>query len=140
MTKQEKIIVSAYTGFLMCDFDDMQKYIEKKLGRPVFTHELPSESVHDACRDDFLALCGDNKSLTNRDHLRELSNDDAAELLILSPEMEFCICRLCEHGNPTPQDDRGQCLNECRACSAEARCEAFKKWLKQPYEGSEDDD
>lgn len=30
MTKQEAIIVSAYTGFLMCDFGDMHEYIEKK--------------------------------------------------------------------------------------------------------------
>lgn len=35
MTKQERIIVSAYTGFLMCDFSDVHKYIEEKLGRSV---------------------------------------------------------------------------------------------------------
>lgn len=29
MTKQEKCIVSAYTGVLMCDFDDLQQYLEK---------------------------------------------------------------------------------------------------------------
>lgn len=33
MTKQEKCIVSAYTGVLMCDFDDLQQYLEKLLGR-----------------------------------------------------------------------------------------------------------
>ena len=32
MTKQEKIVVSAYTGVLMCDFDDLHEYIEDKLG------------------------------------------------------------------------------------------------------------
>lgn len=31
MTKYEAIVVSAYTGFLMCDFGDMHEYIEKKL-------------------------------------------------------------------------------------------------------------
>ena len=35
MTKQEKVIVSAYTGVLMCDFSDMHEYIEKVMGRPV---------------------------------------------------------------------------------------------------------
>ncbi len=30
MTKEEKIIVSAYTGVLMCTFSDMHEYIEKK--------------------------------------------------------------------------------------------------------------
>ncbi len=45
MTKQEKIIVSAYTGVLMCDFDEVQEYIQKKLGRPVFTHELADKDI-----------------------------------------------------------------------------------------------
>ena len=40
MTKWEKVVISAYTGVLMCDFDDLHKYIEDKLGRPVWTHEL----------------------------------------------------------------------------------------------------
>lgn len=40
MTYLERIIVSAYTGYLMCDFPDMHKYIEDKLGRPVWTHEM----------------------------------------------------------------------------------------------------
>lgn len=29
MTKQEKVIVSAYTGVLMCDFADLHEYIER---------------------------------------------------------------------------------------------------------------
>lgn len=61
MTKQERIIVSAYTGFLMCDFDDMHNYIEEKLGRPVWTHELADKNVlaeiREKCKLDFLALC-----------------------------------------------------------------------------------
>lgn len=63
MTKREKIIVSAYTGCLMCDFQDMHRYIEEKLGRPVFTHELASKAVLDeiraAAKPDFLELCND---------------------------------------------------------------------------------
>ena len=61
MTKQEKIIVSAYTGYLMCDISDMYEYIEKKLGRPVWTHELASKEVmaeiREATKSDFLELC-----------------------------------------------------------------------------------
>lgn len=61
MTKQEKIIVSAYTGYLMCNFSDMHEYIEKKLGRPVWTHELASkkimEEIREATKSDFLKLC-----------------------------------------------------------------------------------
>lgn len=62
MTKQEKVIVSAYTGILMCDFSDVHEYIEKKLGRPVWTHEFADEGLNDeireATREDFLSLCG----------------------------------------------------------------------------------
>lgn len=64
MTKQERIIVFVYTGFLMCDFSDVQKYIEEKLGRPVWTHEIASYNVQDeinkAVKPDFLALCGND--------------------------------------------------------------------------------
>lgn len=64
MTKQERIIVSAYTGVLMCNFDDMHKYIGEKLGRPVFTHELGCDEVKKeikaATKSDFLALCGND--------------------------------------------------------------------------------
>ncbi len=61
MTKQEKIIVSAFTGVLMCDFSDVHKYIEEKLERPVWTHELASERVWDEIKEktieDFLEIC-----------------------------------------------------------------------------------
>lgn len=61
MTKKERLIVSAYTGVLMTDFSDLHKFIEEKLGRPVWTHELASESVKEelkkAVKEDFLKLC-----------------------------------------------------------------------------------
>lgn len=63
MTKDEKLIVSAYTGVLMCDMGDFQKYIEDVLGRPVWTHELADhnvvEEIKAKVKDDFLALCKD---------------------------------------------------------------------------------
>lgn len=61
MTKQEAIVVSAYTGFLMCDFNDMHEYIEKKLGRPIYTHEfaldLIQKEIHEKVKPDFLKIC-----------------------------------------------------------------------------------
>lgn len=61
MTKQEKIIVSAYTGVLMCDFDDVHEYIQKKLGRSVFTHELADKDIQkeieEKTKEDFLEIC-----------------------------------------------------------------------------------
>lgn len=62
MTKQEQIIVSAYTGYLIADnFDEVQDYIQQKLGRPVFTHELADprvlEEIRDKVRPDLLSIC-----------------------------------------------------------------------------------
>ena len=61
MTDRERVVVSAYTGFLMCDFDDVHQYIEEKLVRPVWTHELADKAIqneiHEKTRPDFLTLC-----------------------------------------------------------------------------------
>lgn len=61
MTHREKVIVSAYTGVLMCNFNDVHEYIEKILGRPVWTHELADDKIWDeikeASKSDFIAIC-----------------------------------------------------------------------------------
>lgn len=65
MTKQERVIVSAYTGILMCDFSDVHEYIEDKLGRPIWTHDFAREDLWDeikeATKEDFLSLCSDDE-------------------------------------------------------------------------------
>ena len=82
MTKHEKIVVSAYTGVLMCDFDDLHKYIQEKLGRPVWTHELAAESVwaeiKEKSKEDFLAICQhDDGDLISRSALlKEVGDPD----------------------------------------------------------------
>lgn len=61
MTYQECVIVSAYTGYLMCDLDDVLKYIEEKVGETIWTHEMANQNcqamIHKAVKSDFLALC-----------------------------------------------------------------------------------
>ena len=61
MTIAEKIVVSAYTGYLMCDFDLMHQYIEKVMGRPVWTHEMAGDKFNEELRKkvkpDFLKIC-----------------------------------------------------------------------------------
>jgi hypothetical protein len=65
MTDQERIIISAYTGYLMCNFNEVHKYIEQKMGRPVWTHEMAAVSFAQELRakmkDDFLSLCSSNE-------------------------------------------------------------------------------
>lgn len=63
MTKQEKLIVSAYTGILMTEWDEFHKFAEELLGRPIYTHEFNEEEVVDEIvakvREDFMRLCED---------------------------------------------------------------------------------
>lgn len=63
MLEMEKIIISAYTGYLMTDFDKVHEYIERVLNRPVWTHELGNEHIYEMIRErvkpDFMALCRD---------------------------------------------------------------------------------
>ena len=61
MTYDECVIVSAYTGVLMCDFDDLHRAVEECLCRPVWTHEFGKDEVIEEIRKafykDFIALC-----------------------------------------------------------------------------------
>ena len=78
----------------------------------------------------------ENKVVTNADKIRAMSDEELAEFIMLSPEMEFGVCECCEvfrgHGAYTP------CGTENGWCTAELRCNAFKKWLQQPVEEVED--
>jgi hypothetical protein len=57
MTKQEAILISAYTGFMLLpsgEFDLIHEACEKALGRPIWTHELANEEVHKEIRTALL--------------------------------------------------------------------------------------
>lgn len=64
MTKRECAIVEAYTGICMLSGDDIDifyKYLEEKLGRRVYTHELATKEmqhkIKEASKEDFINLC-----------------------------------------------------------------------------------
>lgn len=63
MNKRERLVVSAYTGVLMCGMSDLHEFVEQSMGRPVFTHEMGDSEFHaalkDAVREEFLSLCED---------------------------------------------------------------------------------
>lgn len=68
MTKQECAIVMAYTGYSMLQGDDIaifHKYVEEKMGKPLWTHEYASPEmmfkISRACKDDFIKLCREAK-------------------------------------------------------------------------------
>ena len=62
MTKQECAIVMAYTGICMLtgeNFGVFHEYVEKIMGRPVYTHEMgfPEDEIKEKSKNDFLNLC-----------------------------------------------------------------------------------
>lgn len=64
MTLEERVIVETYTGYCMTSGDErnaVYKYMEKLLGRPVYTHELARKSVvnklQEKSKADFIELC-----------------------------------------------------------------------------------
>lgn len=54
MTKHELLVVSAYTGYCLCKFDDLHKFVEETLGRPVWTHEFAEEAIWKELRERLL--------------------------------------------------------------------------------------
>lgn len=61
LTKEQAIILTGFTG-IMCltDFNEFHKDVERRLGRPFFTHEFATnfEEVKRAYEDDFKKLIG----------------------------------------------------------------------------------
>ena len=62
MTKQECSIVMAHTGITMLqgrDINIFYEYLEKLIGRPVYTHEIPilCDEIKNKSKKDFIKLC-----------------------------------------------------------------------------------
>ena len=63
MTKEERLIVTAYTGVFMVEDDEFYDYLETLLGRPILAKEIKTEEfveeIIEAVKDDFMKLCED---------------------------------------------------------------------------------
>ena len=86
MTLEEKLIVSAYTGYLMCDMSEVHKYIEKLLGRPVWSHELANPDIQakiqEKSREAFLKLCNsENNDKTIGFNRKEAEKNDVSRTI-----------------------------------------------------------
>lgn len=60
LTLEQMLIISGFTKTLCCSFEQFHIDVEKRLGRPVFTHEFPSLAsvIQEAYREDFMKLVG----------------------------------------------------------------------------------
>lgn len=63
MTKNEALIVMGYTGISTLSFDEFHGDVEKRLGRPIWTHQFAdkniTEEIKQAYREDFIKMCGE---------------------------------------------------------------------------------
>lgn len=64
MTDYEKAVVMAFTGVCMLSadkFNIFQEYVEKIMGRPIYSHEMAYKEISDEIREkskaDFLRIC-----------------------------------------------------------------------------------
>ena len=70
MTNEEKAIVMAYTGTCMLiedKFKIFHEYVEKLMGRPIYTHELGflADEIKEKAKDDFIGLCKEDTEQTS---------------------------------------------------------------------------
>jgi len=60
LTKEQAIVITGFTGKLACKFSDFHGDVERRLGRPVFTHEFGNqkfaEEIEELYRQDFLEM------------------------------------------------------------------------------------
>lgn len=70
MTKKEAIVLSAYTGVLLCDFDDYHKYVESLFGCSLNTAELLmlKEDIQERATEDAMKIIN---NMTNEEHVDE---------------------------------------------------------------------
>ena len=61
LTKEQALAITGFTGICACGFELFHEDAEKRLGRPIFTHEFAIDSMwvtmRDLYREDFLAIC-----------------------------------------------------------------------------------
>lgn len=61
LTKEQAIVITGFTGIMICkSFSDFHEDVEKRLGRPVFTHEFANkklrEKIKELYKSDFIEM------------------------------------------------------------------------------------
>ena len=61
LTKEQAIVITGFTGVMACNsFSDFHEDVEKRLGRPVYTHEFANKELTNLVKqiytDDFMEM------------------------------------------------------------------------------------
>lgn len=110
MTREEALMLSAYTGVLLVpDFEDVHRYCEELMGFPILTHEFAGERLQSEIREKLRprvwALCqaaADNPS-GGREQVRATwiaTSDNGCPLYVCSACGARDVKELYEYNNP----------------------------------------
>ena len=143
MTREEAILLSAYTGFLLVqDFSDVHKFCEDTLGRSIWTHEFADEDVQkeiqDKLRPQIMKLIYSTNALrpVSREQVEKAwkgewigDNDEKVGTIDGSP-IKSSTCSVC--GNWLVGSDEYDCSGHfCPACGRAMTDEAVQMVMER---------
>ena len=78
MTKREGAILSAYSGYMFCNWEDFHEYVEEIMERPVLTHELINLDVLEIDKEFIRQLI---RLIENTNHISQETFDRLKEII-----------------------------------------------------------
>ena len=132
MTREEGILLSAYTGYILApDWDEIQQFCEDTLGYPIWTHELRDPKVQEELRRKLrpqIVKLVDNIAESKQVHTKS-SREQIEE--IWKSEMQMLhkgkgVCRKCHR-----QDGMDPLAHFCRYCGAPLDDKGFDIVMKR---------
>lgn len=133
MTREEAILLSAYTGFLLApDFSEVHKFCENTLGRPIWTHEFArpalQNEIQEKLRPQIMEL------VQSISALRPVSREQVEKVWrgkwIGMTDDDGCTwyeCSRCEHDLDSLEEPN----HFCPACGAPMTDEAVGMMMKR---------
>ena len=141
MTREEAILLSAYTGFLLVqDFSDVHKFCEDTLGRPIWTHEFADKDVQKEIQNKLRPQI--MKLIQSTNALRRVSREQVEKVWrgkwISMTDDDGCTwyeCSRCEHDLDSLEEPN----HFCPACGAPMTDEAVEMVMEGLEEMSRED-
>ena len=143
MTREEAILLSAYTGFLLApDFSEVHKFCEDTLGRPIWTHEFADrcvqKEIQEKLRPQIMELVQNIAALrpVSREQVEKVwrgewiwDNDEKVGTIEGSP-IKSSTCSAC--GNWLVGSDEYDCSGHfCPACGRAMTDEAVEMVMER---------
>ena len=134
MTREEAILLSAYTGFLLVqDFSDVHKFCEDTLGRPIWTHEFADKDAQKEIQNKLRPQI--MKLIQSTNALRPVSREQVekvwrGEWIHTHSSDNFWTevwkCPYCDF-----EDNYGGCFDFCPFCGAAQTDEAVEMVMER---------